>query len=505
MNFKKIYFLINYLYYINFSYEINNYLLFPIKKINENYTNSDTSTEILNKLVPNNIYLSLKVGSSQININSFLSLTQSFLSFGQDTCLSNDEVVFNIAYSSSYNFISNITISNIDLRKYEKLIYFQDTVIYSNYSKEIKIRNMDCYSYTNNEIIKCSIFGLDLNRDKTQNNLLIAILEENKFSIKKSYLTVIFKNISNIFQRNKSEENIDGEILLGPPPHEYYKNLFLEKELIEINTQSSRDKLSWIIRFDNVYIEDKKNNSIKYFTFDKVTYYDFDQYYGVFFPEINPIYVPNNIFDYYIDNYFYKYLNKECLKRGRPLYNKFLTNSLLKRTNIFVYCYKEKIKDKYTFYDEFPSLLLKNIYFKEIFSFEGKELFYEDNNYIYFTLLPEYSKQNKFLLGRIFMSKYQFTFNYDTKTIGYYNKNNSYINNNKSNEENEISRKNNLEIKEVYIIMLILVLFFIVLVFLVYYLYKCFNKKANIENQALELIYMKREDEIKKKYIFSLK
>ena len=350
------------------------------------------------------------------------------------------------------------------------------------------------------------MFGLDLNREKKQQNFFKILLEENKYSIKKSYFTIIFKKNPNILEEriknNHEKYEIEGEIILGGPPHECYKNLYFEKELIEINTQCSRDQLSWVIRFDNVYIEDIKNDSIKYFSFEKTTYYDYEQYYGIFYPEINPIFVPFVIFDYYLNNYFNKYLNKECLKRGRPLYNKYLTNSIFRRTNIFVYCDKTKIKDKSKFFDEFPTLNLKNIFYKEIFCFKGKELFYEDNNYIYFMLLPEFTKNNKFLLGKIFMSKYQFTFNYDTRTIGYYNKNLSFLNNEINITEirkEKNSNKHYYRNKLLYILTAIIILLFIILGLGIYFIVKYFYKVGKNDNQALELSYMKKEDENQKK------
>ena len=501
MNSKLIFFILNYLYFLYLSYEVEPYLLFPIKKIklnpnNINNQNLDIPSEILNILISNNIYLSLKIGSSNTTINSFLSFSQSFLTIGQEKCLTNDEDIYNIKNSTSFKFISNISLINIDKRQNEKAIHFEEKIIYINNSKEIKINNMNCFSYINDDIIKCSIFGLNLNKDKTQHNLFKVILEENKINIKQSYLSIIFNSNSNILNQNYPENNnYEGEILLGIPPHEYYNKSFSKNELIEINTQCSRDHLSWIIRFDSVYIQNK-NTSIKYFKFYKLDYYDLEYYHGVFYPEINTIYIPNDIFNYYINNYFNKYLNKECLKRGRPLYNKYITNNIFKRTHIFIYCDKTKIKDLSSFYDEFPSLNLKNAFFKETFFIEGKELFVEDENYLYFILLPELTKNNKFLLGKIFMKKYQFTFNYDTKTIGYYNKNLSRYNNIKKDDTtNKYKKKILTNFKNEYILIIVIILFFILFIVGIIYFVKCFNKNDKKENQALELSYVKKEEE----------
>jgi hypothetical protein len=128
---------------------------------------------------------------------------------------------------------------------------------------------------------------------------------------------------------------------------------------------------------------------------------------------------------------------------------------------MFVYCNKSKIKDLSEFYDEFPTLNLKNTFLKETFFIQGKELFIEDDNYIYFILLPEFTKNNKFLLGKMFMTKYQFTFNYDTKTIGYYNKNLSKIICKKNETKNKFKKKDFSNYKIEYII-IIIILFFII-------------------------------------------
>ena len=357
---------------------------------------------------------------------------------------------------------------------------------------------MNCFSYLNKKNVKCSFLGLDLNREKNKKNLFKVFFEKYKNYGKKSYFSIFFKKKVDIFEQNNNNDNINGEILLGIPPHEYYKNKFFEKELIEINTQCSKDYLSWTIRFDSVYIEDIKNNSIKYFNFKKASYYDFDQYFGLFSPEINPLYIPNSVFNYYIDNYMNKYLNKECFKKGSLLYNKYLINDLFKDTQTLIYCDKTKILDISKFYGDFPSINFKNINFKEIFSFGGKELFLEDNNYLYFMIFPEFTKNNKLILGRIFMSKYQFTFNYDTKTIGYYNKNLSNFNYNYSikDKNNNLNYSNN---KNIFIIIILIFLFASVLCFAIFCIKKYLFKYNKYEKQALELSYIRKIDENHKK------
>ena len=508
---KLNFFILNILNIIRFTYEEEHYLLFPFKKICINNRienkNLDISQEIANLLIPNNIYLSLKIGSSHKLINSFLTFSQSFLSIGEDNCIPNNETIIKLNDSLSYKEISNITIQNIDVRNFEKLLHFTENIIYPNNSQEINVTKFNCFYYITQQITKCSKFGLDINKDRKRQNLFSAILGKYK-NIKKSYLSFKFKNISNIFNKNiqKNDNNTndinEGEILLGIPPHEYYKDKFLEKELIEINTESTRDLLTWMIRFDSVYVVDMHNNSVKYFIFNKQSYYDIDQYFGIFAPEINPIYVPFSIFDYYFSNYFSKYLNKICFKRGRPLYNKYLTNNDFKKMQIFIYCEKTKIKNISKFYEQFPSLNLKHTFFKQVFTYTGKELFLEDNNNLYFILLPEFTKHNKFILGRIFMNMHQFTFNYDTKTIGYYNKNLSIINNNDNfnDDKQSLNDNNNNKSAFIFIFILFISLLFVILGFAIKYIIKKYVfHKIKYEKEALELSYVKKGDEFLKR------
>ena len=169
---------------------------------------------------------------------------------------------------------------------------------------------------------------------------------------------------------------------------------------------------------------------------------------------------------------------------------------------IFIYCDKTKIKNISKFYDEFPSLNLKHTFFKQVFTYTGKELFLEDNNYLYFILLPEFTKHNKFILGRIFMNMHQFTFNYDTKTIGYYNKNLSIINNNDNfnDDKQSLNDNNNNKSAFIFIFILFISLLFVILGFAIKYIIKKYVfHKIKYEKEALELSYVKKGDEFLKR------
>ena len=73
--------------------------------------------------------------------------------------------------------------------------------------------------------------------------------------------------------------------------------------------------------------------------------------------------------------------------------------------------------------DKFPKLKMTNIILETNFSFTGKELFYEGDDYYYFKMHFMSFSSVGWVIGQLFIRKYQFIFNYDKKTIGYYNDN----------------------------------------------------------------------------------
>ena len=104
---------------------------------------------------------------------------------------------------------------------------------------------------------------------------------------------------------------------------------------------------------------------------------------------------------------------------------------------IYLYCLKDKFNTKDI--NSFPSLYFYHSEFNYTFELNHKDLFRHDENYIYFLVLFDTNKQNIWTLGKIFLSKYQFYFNHDSKMIGFCDDNNEYyknkINNKKMNGE----------------------------------------------------------------------
>ena len=88
---------------------------------------------------------------------------------------------------------------------------------------------------------------------------------------------------------------------------------------------------------------------------------------------------------------------------------------------------------------------LKNflLYFLSIlntFEISFKDLFIENDDKYWFLLVTDTYKTNTWVLGNIFLRKYQFTFNLESKEIGFYNPNLEKKEINNGNKEKDSSK-----------------------------------------------------------------
>ena len=85
-----------------------------------------------------------------------------------------------------------------------------------------------------------------------------------------------------------------------------------------------------------------------------------------------------------------------------------------------------------------------------------------------------------YFLGRIFLYKYQFYFNPDSKSIGFYNPNIKF---NKSNNENKNINNENNSKYFIFVILLISLLFIsVIIIFIIFFTYNK-NKKRKRANE----------------------
>ena len=116
---------------------------------------------------------------------------------------------------------------------------------------------------------------------------------------------------------------------------------------------------------------------------------------------------------YIEDNLFSKYLPDKCKKDiflQRP--------DLVGQEYTYYYC-KESLYD--TFKSSFEKIIFKQTsILKEYFELNFNDLFIKQNGYLIFLVIFSTHEHKYWDLGKIFMKKYQFEFDFDKKKIGYY-------------------------------------------------------------------------------------
>ena len=202
----------------------------------------------------------------------------------------------------------------------------------------------------------------------------------------------------------------EGVLIIGEEPHNYLPNIYNENNLRKVNVLSDGfGYYSWKIEFTQIYFysDDDIKNKIK------------ENKNGIFVIENN----------YIIGSKYYQKLIEE------KFFKKYLDNNI---------CYYEKmakerqqilICDKKESFEinSFPTLYFYHRIFNYTFELTKENLFLEKNNkYIFLIFFSEF-ENNYFTLGKIFLRKYLFIFNSDSKTIGFYN----------SHFENEFIEKGN--------------------------------------------------------------
>ena len=138
--------------------------------------------------------------------------------------------------------------------------------------------------------------------------------------------------------------------------------------------------------------------------------------------------IGTNEFHYKIKNIF---LNK-LIKEQKCFRGNFTQDIYIPNIIIFYYC---DISTKDILYKNLNSINFNSIDLDYKFELKKEDLFYIKDNYIYLNIVFSTKDFGFWILGQLFLTKYNFVFNSDKKEIGFYNLNNiSNLNTNKSNK-----------------------------------------------------------------------
>jgi len=305
--------------------------------------------------------------------------------------------------SSSYSFVKNINSfsSMKNASVIEETVYLYSdlnckklkpykplTIIYSPNDKNSQGNSYEYHSNT------CMNVGFQLSWisfDEIQSNLILQL---------KNNLKIIETRDFTFEYLTKTE----GRIVIGAEPHFYDEEKYSEKQY-RISYAVSNDGINlhdFFLNFDNIFVNCKNKYSGKKYN-----------------ESISMVKSAKIVID----------MGMIIAPKGyKEIIDRVLFNDLIKEKK----CHEEKPKD-YIFYycdkiyeseikNNFPNLYFDMKQFHKIFELTYEDLFRIKNDKIFFLIYFRQSTFSSFFeLGKIFLQKYSFTFNPETKMIGYYN------------------------------------------------------------------------------------
>ena len=373
-----------------------------------NPTNKESTKEkILDSIENVKFYSFFEIGNPPMQIPIFYNFYNSSLSFHSNLSISS-------ALNSTYNPSNSKTFKNLENKQVEEELTIitengkiTDNFIFLNETKKEKGENL---------------FG-QIGLQNFYSEYILKIFTNPNFFYQLKTLGLI-DHIS--FSINQTSEN-GGFININKEPNDYAPKLYSDKEQYKYTTYvkgvtskaiNKYGEYLWNMEINLVYYENYENKmiSISEPTYDKYG----DDYSAILNPLYGAIKAPysyKNLIDIDFFNHFTK--NKICF------------NSLEHKKEYY-YCnanYKKELKEK------FPTLYFYHHEFNYTFELDFEDLFYENNNYLYFMICfdtgmfgdDKFTEISEWILGRPFLNKFQFSFDIEKKRISFYKNINGYL------------------------------------------------------------------------------
>ena len=430
---------------------------FHTYKTNIHYINTSDFFSI-QSFISNHIYSYLTIGTPPKKITANINFNEYAFNIYNNQCdIPSEYNSLNINSTTRINKGFILTDVYVDTYKIEDIF---SSPFYSNNSFKLNY----IYAPMDNNIFEqgvpkkkytCANIGLKLSVDFAGTLDLNFLREIKNLDIIENYVFYLFYNDT------KKEE---GNLVIGNWPHEIEKDKYSALQYREIYAINNQFILSWMFRFDKIFLEFNHNNNVAIYNLTKNLEAVIDYNLNIIYGTLEFMELIENIF-------FNKYIKNGICKKN------FISN------NNLIYYECGLSVDLKTFPEIF--FVHKTLSSKFVLSFEDVFVF-DNNKYIFLIWLDTNENKNVWKLGKPFLKKYLFTFDLDKKTIGYYC-NKKDLSNDSIKEEQAIYVK--------YTIIKLVLLSFIAFV-LCYIITKVYyrKKKQNRNDKKLtELIYMKEE------------
>ena len=446
-----------------------------------------TKEEIYQSFERDYFYTLLEIGNPQKKIPIVYHFNDSYLTLNSD---------MNFAYilNSNYNSMNSKTFKNLG-----KNLVSEDLIF--NINNEKASKNF-VLSFKNN-IKNPQNFYIYL-------GLQNFYIQKDKKSITKAYFLDQLKTLGLIdyisFSINQTSET-EGFININLEPYEFAPDLYSEKERHTTLIRGVESRIIskevgeylWSLEITLVYYKNQENKIISLnIAHDELNE---DKYAVLLNPAYGLIKGPYE-FRNLIQEDFFNYFIK----------NDICSSSKVNRLNFF-YCkakYKDKLKEK------FPPI---NFYHQEInytYILDFEDLFIEKNGNLYFLICydskifrdDKFAQISKWVLGKPFFNKYQFSFDVEANKINFYLNKNGYPKRNiiKVNDEylnktinftrlNELNKNGNLYVNKLLPLKSLCLIAFSM--FIIFILFFCitYNIRVNYKNTVEKKSKIKLEEE----------
>ena len=424
-------------------------------------TNSSYSIfEILDKA---SIFTYLKVGDLEYNIKSFVSMKYYYFSMS-----SKYELIDQKDLSQIYNINKSSTFQNISLLDKYYIKSINDTAAKEKFIiNSLTINDLDfIYESNNANIINSSLVEINymniglqiLYNDKFKYNF-ISLLKRRKIIDNYNWF-ILFDQIpkksdAEIYSFDEIMNN-KPKLLIGVLPHLYDPKKFNEKQFVQLYSNN----LQWVIYFKYIYYFNKNNTNNSTISQKRSVYanrveIDFNNLL-IYGPSLYYTYIERDFFNEYLSlNICHKYLDNNI----EGIYCEKSKNFGLENLKLFPTLYFEYIEINYTF------------------ELNYRDLFLEKDNKFWFLIVIDINTEiDEWYIGLPLLKKYQFVFNQDSKTIGFYN----------PDLEIETNRNSNSNSSN-YILYIIIFISWIIFICIGFFIGKYFYKKYKNKKRANEL------------------
>ena len=386
------------------SYE--SYVLLNLKKVeNETEKSMEYSPQILINNLYSKYYGLLNVGYPKQKTEVHFSLDYFGLSFKENSCYTsnyfdkNKSITISQTYDYNTGSLSKRTVVVSESIEFPVYNTSANKIAYSTIPSYILIYNKDTNETKDEEYLEkrfpakaCLIYGFKL--FCPQNSV---ICNGITYSLRKKGLTKS-DNFHYVFydeKEKKTNGGYDVALVVGENPHEYDKNKFKNKEYLKTNAQQMILEHGWIFEFKNYYY--LSNGTIINFGITSSNFL----VKGWLRLELNIII---GIKEYLnsIKRHYFDLHKKEC------------TFELVDSRYTVYYC------DVNFDTKDFPTIYFQNIDFNYTFELTHKDLFEIRGNRKYFLVVFDKVSNYPWKFGKLFMKKYFFNFETESKQIGFY-------------------------------------------------------------------------------------